>query len=95
MMKPQIMHDFNSNYLDLPLFFKGSIIRSYLQDKPIAFSFEVADRCPVNCNCYWRAQERVKELSDEEVITFFKQKRKEGYLQANLVGGSLMLDLSF
>lgn len=37
--------------------------------------------------CYWRAQERVKELSDEDVIHFFQDRKKEGKVLAVLVGG--------
>ena len=54
---------------------------------PYAFSFNIADRCPVGCNCYWRAQARVTELSDEAVVSFFQQKREEGYVHANIIGG--------
>lgn len=50
-------------------------------------SFNIADRCPVGCQCYWRAQDRVKELSDDDVAQFFKKKRDDGYVLANLVGG--------
>jgi MoaA/NifB/PqqE/SkfB family radical SAM enzyme len=54
---------------------------------PYAFSFNISDRCPVGCDCYWRAQARVAELSDQEVIAFFERKRSEGYVHANIVGG--------
>src|SRR5262245_52847781 len=54
---------------------------------PYAFSFNISDRCPVGCNCHWRAQARVAELSDEEIVSFFKKKRAEGYVHANIVGG--------
>ena len=65
---------------------KGMYRRSIL-GLPYAFSFNVSDRCPVGCNCYWRAQARVAELSDEEVVSFFQRKRMEGYVHANIVGG--------
>ncbi len=55
--------------------------------REFAFSFNVADRCPVGCMCYWRAQERVKELSDEDVIQFFRDRKDEGKVLATLVGG--------
>ncbi len=51
------------------------------------FSFNVADRCPIGCDCYWRAQARVNELSDDEVVEFFYQMKKRGYLLVTLVGG--------
>ncbi|MBI2635131.1 MAG: radical SAM protein [Parcubacteria group bacterium] len=51
------------------------------------FSFNVADRCPIGCDCYWRAQRRVKELSDDQVIKFFNEKKEKGYLIVTLVGG--------
>jgi MoaA/NifB/PqqE/SkfB family radical SAM enzyme len=55
--------------------------------KSIGFSFNVADRCPVNCKCYWRAMERVPELSPDEMVAFFEQKAREGYIHVNMVGG--------
>jgi MoaA/NifB/PqqE/SkfB family radical SAM enzyme len=61
--------------------------RRFLDRKPWIFSFEIADRCPIGCHCYWRAQERVPELSDEQVVAFFKRKRAEGFAFVNLVGG--------
>jgi MoaA/NifB/PqqE/SkfB family radical SAM enzyme len=54
---------------------------------PYAFSFNISDRCPVGCHCYWRAQARVTELSDDDVVSFFRRKRREGYVQANIIGG--------
>ena len=69
-----------------PVLLKGLHRRASL-GLPYAFSFNISDRCPVGCHCYWRAQERVAELSDEEVVSFFQKKRREGYVQANLIGG--------
>lgn len=51
------------------------------------FSFNVADRCPIGCQCYWRAQERVKEMTDDDVVAFFHEMRRHGYLISVLVGG--------
>jgi MoaA/NifB/PqqE/SkfB family radical SAM enzyme len=70
----------------LPVLLKG-VYRRDVRGLPYAFSFNIADRCPVGCNCYWRAQARVSELSDDEVIAFFQRKRREGYLHVNMVGG--------
>jgi MoaA/NifB/PqqE/SkfB family radical SAM enzyme len=70
----------------LPVLLKG-VYRRDVRRWPYAFSFNIADRCPVGCHCYWRAQARVAELSDDEVIAFFRRKRHDGYLHANLVGG--------
>lgn len=61
--------------------------RRFRDGKPLAFSFNVADRCPINCDCYWRAQTRVRELTDEQVLDFFNQKRTNGYVHVNLIGG--------
>src|SRR3989344_4101396 len=55
--------------------------------REFAFSFNVSDRCPVGCMCYWRAQERVKELNDDEMIKFFEARNAEGKVLAILVGG--------
>ncbi len=54
---------------------------------PYTFSFNIADRCPIGCQCYWRAQEQIPELTDEGVVAFFEKKRHEGYVFATLVGG--------
>jgi|GEM_PF-3954355 len=69
-----------------PVLLKG-LYRRMVAQVPYAFSFNISDRCPVGCNCYWRAQGRVTELSDDEVVAFFQKKRREGYVQANLIGG--------
>jgi MoaA/NifB/PqqE/SkfB family radical SAM enzyme len=52
-----------------------------------AFSFNVSDRCPVGCDCYWRAQERVREMNNAAVIQFFRDRRDDGYVFAALIGG--------
>ena len=57
------------------------------RELPIGFSFNLSDRCPIGCDCYWRAQGRVTEMSDEAVITFFKTKRDEGFQHVTIVGG--------
>jgi MoaA/NifB/PqqE/SkfB family radical SAM enzyme len=51
------------------------------------FSFNLADRCPIGCQCYWRALDRVTELGDEAVVQFFTQQKAEGMLLATIVGG--------
>ena len=58
-----------------------------IRGEPIGFSFNVADRCPINCNCYWRAMNRVEELEPDAMVDFFGGKRQEGYVHANMVGG--------
>lgn len=57
------------------------------KDLPLGFSFNLADRCPIGCDCYWRAQARVQELNDKEVVNFFCFKRDEGYNHVTIVGG--------
>lgn len=70
---------------DLPhaVKFAGRVLRG----EPIGFSFNVADRCPINCNCFWRAMNRVPELTPDEMVAFFEDRAKEGYVHANMVGG--------
>lgn len=69
----------------IPHFFKllGNVVHS----KEIGFSFNLSDRCPVGCDCYWRAMNRVEELSDQQVLEFFEARRLEGKLLATIVGG--------
>lgn len=73
--------------------------------KPM-FGFNLAERCPVGCDCYWRKDladrlnlprpENTKELpllgkklemSDEEVIDFFRYKKAEGFVMVLIIGG--------
>jgi MoaA/NifB/PqqE/SkfB family radical SAM enzyme len=63
------------------------LIRLARNGKPFGFSFNLSDRCPINCDCYWRAMQRVKELSDDDVVDFVERKREEGLLLATFVGG--------
>lgn len=62
------------------------LTRAY-QKKPFAFSFNLADRCPNNCSCYWRAQNRTGEMSDAEVVNFFRQMKESGYRHSTIIGG--------
>jgi MoaA/NifB/PqqE/SkfB family radical SAM enzyme len=71
---------------NLPVLLTGAYRRG-VRGLPYCFSFNIADRCPIGCDCYWRAQARVPELSDDAVIGFFEKKRSEGYLFASIVGG--------
>lgn len=69
----------------------GPISRGFknrlVDEVPYAFSFNISESCPIDCDCYWRAKGAVTALPDEEVIQFFQEKRKEGYVLANIVGG--------
>lgn len=73
------------NYM--PVFLKAASRLPRSENPPYVFSFNIADRCPIGCNCYWRAQARVTELEDDEVVEFFQRKRDSGYVLANIVGG--------
>jgi molybdenum cofactor biosynthesis enzyme MoaA len=65
--------------------------------KEVGFSFNVAERCPVGCQCYWRERlERMEalgrdlaaeEMTDEAAVMFFQDMHDRGYLLATLVGG--------
>ncbi len=64
-----------------------SLLGQLLRGQQAGFSFNLADRCPVGCDCYWRAMGRVEELSDEQVIKFFHARKAEGKLLVTIVGG--------
>lgn len=74
-----------SSVADVPnlakLLFRG------VSGKEVGFSFNVSDRCPINCDCYWRARNRVNEMNDEDAVAFFHEMKARGYLLVNLVGG--------
>lgn len=75
----------------------ANLFRRGWQGTEIGFSFNIAERCPIGCQCYWRERlERQqalgndlsqKELPDEEVVEFFQEMRDRGYLLVTLVGG--------
>jgi len=64
-----------------------SLFAQVLRSREFGFSFNLADRCPVSCDCYWRAMGRVTELKDEEVIEFFHARKAEGKQLVTIVGG--------
>lgn len=55
--------------------------------RPWAFSFNVSDRCPIGCDCYWRAQSRVTEMADDEVERYFYDMAARGFQLVTLIGG--------
>src|SRR3989344_2641523 len=63
--------------------FAGRVFRG----ESIGFSFDVADRCPIGCDCLWKAKNRVTEMSADDMVDFFDDRRKEGYIHVNMVGG--------
>ncbi len=63
------------------------LARHIHRQTPFGFSFNLADRCPIGCQCYWRALERVPELTDEDVVRFFQTQKRNGMLLATIVGG--------
>lgn len=88
------------------LLFAGKFLwHGIMLRKPLMFGFNVSERCPVDCSCYWRknlgdrlgiSAEQTKafpilgrqfELSDDEVVRFFEQKRDQGYLMTLMIGG--------
>lgn len=84
-VRPETRSAFHQLIKDLPDAVK--VAGRVLRGKPIGFSFNVADRCPINCDCYWRAMNRVEELSPDEMVDFFEARREEGFVHANMVGG--------
>ncbi len=70
---------------DLPKLLR--VVARVSRGRPIGFSFNVSDRCPVNCNCYWRAMGRVSELSPDDMVAFFEERAREGFIHVNMVGG--------
>lgn len=69
------------------LFNFGKLTLRAATGRKFGFSFNVADRCPIGCNCYWRAQQRVAELTDDEAVAFFHAMKRHGHLLVVLVGG--------
>jgi MoaA/NifB/PqqE/SkfB family radical SAM enzyme len=54
----------------------------------VGFSFNLSDRCPLKCaHCYWLLEKRIKELSDDQVVDFFRAQKEQGMLLATIVGG--------
>src|SRR5262245_31453359 len=68
-------------YLRLLPIITSATLKSF-RGLPWSLSFNVTDRCPIGCNCYWRAQSRVREMDDDAVVGFFHQMRARGFLHA-------------
>ena len=69
----------------LPTLFR--LLGRGMRGQELAYSFNVSDRCPIGCDCYWRARARVDEMSDEDAVAFFHEMKARGYLLVTLVGG--------
>ena len=68
---------------------------------PIGASINVSERCPINCDCYWRRRleadlenrdlpiiaGKALEMNDDELVRFVQKLKKRGYLLVNLIGG--------
>jgi sulfatase maturation enzyme AslB (radical SAM superfamily) len=65
----------------------GKAFMKIARGEKFGFSFNLADRCPVGCNCYWRAMNRVPELDDDSVVEFFEAQKREGKVHVTIVGG--------
>ena len=74
-----------TGFRDLPNLFR--FLYKLKRRQEFGFSFNVADRCPIGCQCYWRAQQRVTEMTDDEAVAFFHEMRHRGFLISVLVGG--------
>ncbi|MDP3955297.1 MAG: radical SAM protein [bacterium] len=55
--------------------------------QPVFGSLNLSERCPNDCFCYWKAQPRVPEMSDKEVLQFIEKRKKEGMVHVTYVGG--------
>ncbi|KKR92366.1 MAG: hypothetical protein UU73_C0006G0014 [Candidatus Daviesbacteria bacterium GW2011_GWA1_41_61] len=55
--------------------------------QPVFGSLNLSEHCPNDCSCYWKAQPRVPEMSDEKVLQFIKKRKKEGMVHVTYVGG--------
>src|SRR3989344_2163469 len=74
-----------SDLADVPNLLK--LLYRGVSGKGVGFSFNVSDRCPIGCDCYWRARARVTEMADEDAVEFFHEMKGHGFLLATLVGG--------
>ena len=70
---------------------------------PIGASVNVSERCPIDCECYWRKRViddlgikgkmlpimagKALEMSDEKMISFFHDLANQGMLLVNMLGG--------
>ena len=79
------MAEFSKLWRGVPQF--ASLFKQVAQRREFCFSFNIADRRPVGCLCYWRATPRVTELGDDAAVEFFQARRAEGKLLATIVGG--------
>lgn len=67
-----------------------SLLLNLARGREVGFSFNLTDRCPVGCQCYWRAMERVEEIGKtdhEKVLDFFRARKADRMLLATIVGG--------
>ena len=82
-----------SDLADIPNLLK--LLYRGVSGKGVGFSFNVSERCPIGCRCYWRERverleaigEPVGEMGDNDAVEFFEEMKSHGYLLVTLVGG--------
>ena len=58
------------------------------KSKPFALSFDITSRCNLHCQyCYWWKNRVNKELSLNQIVKIASSYRKQGFVQANWIGG--------
>ncbi len=65
---------------------------SKIKGRPLFISHLVTTRCNCRCPmCLWRDQEKYEEMSAEEIESFYRDLRQNGFVQVGIWGGEPLL----
>ena len=63
-----------------------------VKGKPLLFSINVSNVCPISCDCYWRiggeeAKGKEIQMTEEEMTAFFYEMKAQGFICVFMIGG--------
>ncbi len=65
---------------------------NFVRGKAFLFSINVANTCPIGCDCYWRiggeeAKGKGIQMTEEQMVAFFYEMRARGFVDVFMIGG--------
>jgi MoaA/NifB/PqqE/SkfB family radical SAM enzyme len=67
-------------------------IWNFIRGKPFTFGINVANMCPIGCDCYWRiggeeAKGKEIQMTEEQMVAFFHKMKSCGFIMVFMIGG--------
>jgi len=65
---------------------------NFIRGNPFVFGINVANMCPIGCDCYWRvggeeAKGKEIQMTEEQMVAFFHEMKSRGFITVYMIGG--------